>query len=239
MSLPILECPEYKCKLPITGTEVTYRPFKVKEQKILLLAATNEEASKQTLNDIVDSLSGVLKACTFNKVDINNLCSIDFEYLFIKIKSAARGSIEPQLYTCKSKDSTGKICGQDIELDIDFDEIKLNGKIQDNNIKISDDLMIVTKMPTFKMLKEIEDTKDELDIVASLIDIIIYKGESFTDFTKEEAADFIEQFTEDQIAPLAKYFKEIPELSYKKKIKCNKCGTVHDIEVKGLQNFFE
>lgn len=247
MSLPILTCPTSKCTLPVSKTVVEYRPFVVKEQKIMLLAAAAKgpEAPKE----ILASISQVLTLCTFDKVKVEKLSAIDFEYLFIKIKSASAGSIVEQNYICNRevtvKDDEGvetkQKCGGTTSIGIKHDDIKLNKELPSPKIIINDKLIVVLNPPTVDLVNTMTtsgNTTDELRVMAQCVDIIAMGEEIYSDFTTDEMVDFLGQFTESQIAPVIEYFKSLPALVYHSEFKCKKCGFKHKIDIRGIENFF-
>lgn len=237
MSLPVLDAPTAECTLPSTKVTVKYRPFTVKEEKILLLAAA--EQNSKSMRGIYRSVLSILEVCTFGAIDVKCLSTVDFEYLFIKIKTAARGEIEPQIYRCIKKDEDGNKCDTKMPVDIDFDKIKLNKEMPESKIKISDDLLIQLNYPTISQIMDVQgDDMDEIELLAGCIDMIVYKDIVYSDFTKDEINDFIDQFTEEYMQPLTNYFKALPKLTYTKKVICSKCKGKHTIVLEGLHDFF-
>ena len=240
MSLPILTCPTSTLTLPVSKVKVEYRPFIVKEQKIMLLAASDR--SENSTKEIVKSITQVLTLCTFDKIHVDKLSGIDFEYLFIKVKGASIGTATEQNYKCNRKDDEGKVCGHTTGIVVDHEEIKLDKELPDNKIAITDELMIVLEPPSIDIINTMVEggvkNADELKTIAQCVDMVVMGEDTHTDFTLDEMVDFIGSFTEAQISPVIDYFKALPVLTYHAEFKCSKCEYDHVIDIKGLENFF-
>ena len=230
MPLPILEAPTYELNLPSTGKKVKYRPFLVKEYKILLTAL---EADNKEISRVVTELIDV---CTFNKLDVNKLSHFDIEYLFLNIRSKSISEIAEVVITCD--------CGEqiDVAMDLTKAEVKTEGKL-DNKVMITEDLGVVMRYPKFEEIIEIqENTKNEniINLICNCVDAVFTKEEYYdkTSYTNEELEDFINSFSKDQFGKLEDFFRKIPKIQQTLEADCPKCGKHNTATIEGLQYFF-
>jgi hypothetical protein len=229
MALPKLETPTYELILPSTGEKVKYRPFLVKEYKILLTAL---EADTEEIYKIVSDLVDV---CTFNKLKVQDLPNFDIEYLFIHIRAKSVGektSLSLECTNCQSK--------VDFELDITKAEVK---KHPDHvtRILITDNIGLEMRYPIFSEIVDIyENFKSEnvVELLSSCIKTVFTDEEQYTDYTKEELIDFVNAFSRSQFEKLEQFFITMPKIAQKVEQECNKCGTKNEVNLEGLQNFF-
>ena len=197
MTLPSIETPRYELTLPSTDKVIQYRPFLVKEEKILLVAMESNN-NKEILN----ATKEILRACTFEKIDVDTLPIFDIEYIFLQIRSKSVGEIAKFKMLCPDDKET--------YADVEVDQTKLNVQVDDahtNNVLIDENrkLGIVFNYPTLEMTKagfNVDDTNvDTLFDIMSLSINHIYEGEKIypsKDSTKEEMKKFLEQLQESQ-----------------------------------------
>lgn len=243
MALPKIDVPTYETKLISNGKTVKFRPFLVKEQKLFLMAAESSD-----FKEIVDTIKQVLNNCILTEdVNVDELSTFDLEYLFLQLRSKSVGEVVNLQYTCNNKtvDKKGneKVCGGVVKFDVNLAEIKPEIPANHtNNIKITDNLGIVFKYPTFKMLNELENSKsnDALNLIVSCIDYIYDADQIYyaKDTTKEELVDFLENMQQDDFEKLQQFFNTFPKISKELDFKCPKCGYHEVMNVEGLQNFF-
>jgi hypothetical protein len=244
--LPKIDTPLYELELPLLKKKVQFRPFLVKEEKILLMAMESEDE-----NSVVLGIKQIMRNCLLSDIDIEDLPILDFEYLFLNLRARSVGETIDLQYKCNNdipgseEDKTHK-CGNLISLSFNALEVKpeineINGKIQ-----LTPKLGVVLKYPTFKAIENVSltENKNPVDFVSetiiSSIDYI-YDEENIyyaKDTPKEELVDFIDSLTKDQFAMIQKFFEDIPKLSKKIDFKCNKCGYEENIEIQGIQSFF-
>jgi hypothetical protein len=228
MSLPKISSPTFKAKLPSTGREVKYRPFTVKEEKILLMASQSNDTAA-----VVDSIKQIMTNCILDDIDVDKMATFDVEYLFIQLRSKSVDNIM-QLKFVED--------GHTYEVDIDLDDIEVTqGKEKGNHIALNDEVSIVMKYPSFEMIEKLQGSSqdDIVDVIANSIDKIV-NGEEILelgDYTKAEVAAFIESFTSKNMRDIETFFQGMP------KIKMDLVYTTVDgqkktKEVSGLQNFF-
>jgi rubrerythrin len=248
MALPKLVTPEYTLTLPSNKQKVKYRPYLVKEEKVLLTAmetAIDEEKSVQN-ETIRNSTITVINECTFNKVDLNALPEFDIEYLFLNIRAKSRGEIVKPVYTCKQKNEKEELCNTDVEIEVDLTKVKVDFPKEDfSKIMLSDTVGIQFKYLDSASTAIHDKVPDEVEkmfrIMVDSIDYIfdeekIYKG---SETPKKELLDFIEQMDEKTFEKVKKFFDNTPALRKVLKFKCPKCGYKQDITVEGLEDFFD
>ena len=228
--LPKIDTPLYELELPLLKKKVQFRPFLVKEEKILLMAMESEDE-----NSVVLGIKQIMQNCIMTDIDIEDLPILDFEYLFLNLRARSVGETIDLQYKCNNdikgseEDKTHK-CGNLISLSFNALEVKpeineLNGKIQ-----LTPKLGVVLKYPTFKAIENVSITenKNPVDFVSetiiSSIDYIYDEENMYyaKDTPKEELIDFIDSLTKDQFSMIQKFFEDIPKLSKKIDFKCIK-----------------
>lgn len=234
MALPKLnDVPKYETVVPSTQEKIRFRPFLVKEEKVLLIALESGENS-QVSNAIID----IIKSCT-EGVNADNLTAVDIEYLFLKIRSKAVGETSNIRIKCKE-------CDAENELKISLDSVKVPDFPKDNIIQLSDTVTAEMRVPAFKSLINnplIQQGSAANQIFGLMIDAIaaIHTEEEridAKDVSREELAEFLDSMTGPQFAKLKKYVESIPSLKHKEEYTCKDCGEHNDVEIQGLQNFF-
>jgi hypothetical protein len=238
MALPIIETPRYELTLPSTDTIVPFRPFLVKEEKILMIAMESNDNK-----EIISATKEILKACTFDKIDVNKLPLFDIEYIFLQIRSKSVGEISKFKILCPDDRETYA----DVELDLS----KINVQVDDehtNNILIDENkkLGIVFNYPTLEMTQAGFDMAnvdaDKLfDIMTSTIDYI-YEGEKLypaKDSTKEELKTFVESLPQKTFEKIKLFFDTMPQLRHEIEVENPKTKVKSNITLKGIRDFFQ
>ena len=244
MGLPRIVVPEYTLKLPSNGKEVKYRPFLVKEEKILLIAMESEEEQQ-----IVNATKTVIRNCVFGDIDVDVLPTFDIEYLFLWLRGKAKGEVIHLNYKCPT-------CTSNIPVSFNIEDVNVTKtEGHTNKIQLTDDLGIVMIYPNIALQTTIEMVKEESNIdrifrtILLCIDYIYDKEKTYSnkDHTKEEMVEFLESLTDDQFQKISNFFETSPKLEHKIKLECkskpkgkNKkpCGYTEDITLEGLQSFF-
>jgi len=228
MTLPILETPTYELILPSTNKKIKYRPFLVKEYKILLTNVGNDSSEvSRIVIELVDN-------CTFKALDMNKLAHFDIEYLFLNIRAKSISETTELIVNCD--------CGEKIEYSMDLTKIEIK-KEKDfvNKIMLTDNIGVVMRYPKFDEIIKIQDgiSSDKvIELVCDCISAVYTKEEYFDSFTKEEMEIFVNSFTKKQFDLLEEFFRKIPKLVHDISIKCPACGTVNNTKLEGLENFF-
>ena len=242
MPLPKIATPTYELTLPSNKKQIKYRPFLVKEEKILILAMESEESS-----EINNAVKSVLKECILTRgVKIDSLPSFDIEYLFLNIRSKSVGESVDLIITCPDDGET------QVEATVNIDDIKVivpEGHTLD--IKIDDSITIKMKYPSlqefiennFNFNKNI-DSKQTIDksfeIVASCMDQVYTEEEvwSASDLTKKELVEWLQQMDGNQFKGIENFFDTMPKLSHTIKVKNPNTGVVNEVVLEGLSSFF-
>lgn len=245
MALPKLEVPSYEITLPLSKKELKFRPFLVKEQKILLMAMESGD-SKSVQNAIID----VLNTCVLTpNFDLFGTPIIDVEYLFLHLRAKSVGEVVESKYRCNNEveDAEGnkKECGNTMESKVNLTEIvPIQDKEINPEIQLTDKIIVKMSYPQFSIMQSSVDMDNITDVtfklIASCIEYI-YDGEQFyyaNETTTEELVEFIENLSQEHFEKLEEFFNNMPRMTKKVELKCKKCGYNHSFEVEGLENFF-
>ena len=239
MPLPTIATPTYELELPSTGKKIKYRPFLVKEEKLLVLALETEDTKQ-----ISTAIKTVLKNCIQTRgVKIENLPTFDIEYLFLNIRGKSVGEeIEVNLIAPDDEVTS-------VPVTINIDDIKISKKKDHTNkIKLDKTLMMEMKYPSLdEFVKNNFDFDGEVDmdqsfdLIASCIDKIYNEEEvwSTADCTKKEVKDFLEQMNSMQFKEIEKFFDSMPKLSHSVTFTNPKTKVESTVVLEGLASFFE
>ena len=239
MPLPKINTPTYDLVVPSTGKKIKYRPFLVREEKILILALESEDTAQIT-NAVVE----ILSECILTKgVDVTKLATFDIEYLFLNVRSKSVGETVEVNLTCPDDDRTS------VEMEINIDAIKVQKTRGHKNIvKLDDQYSMKLKYPSFDQFIESnfdtsEDTSDvdkSLNMITNCIEMIYDEEESWdaSDSTKKELEDFIEQLNSKQFKTIEKFFETMPKLSHKVKVTNPTTEVESEVVLEGLASFF-
>ena len=236
MALPQINTPTYELEVPSTGEKLKYRPFLVKEEKILMIAMEAEEQ-----NGIINAVKEIVKACTFDKFDVSRLPIFDVEYVFLNIRAKSVGEVSKIKLKCLDDNETF------VETEIDL--TKVNVEMTDghtNKIELTDEMGIIMTYPS---IDTFSNTGAETITAANMITVIsscilqIYdkKGEEIfeaKDSTQKELNDFLEQLNTNQFQEVQKFFDTMPKLTHTVKIKNPKTKKESEIVLSGLNDFF-
>ena len=237
MALPKINTPTYELEIPSTDEKVKYRPFLVKEEKILMIAMEGKEQS-----GIIDAVKQIVESCTFNKFDVSKAPMFDVEYIFLNIRAKSVGEISKIQLKCPDDNETFA------HVEVDLTEVKV--QVDDghtNKIELTDEMGIIMQYPTIDAFQKtnIEEINAEnmLDVIGSCISQIYDKGgeEVFEakDSTKKELVEFIEQLNSKQFADVQKFFDTMPKLTHTVKIENPKTKKKSEIVLSGLNDFFQ
>jgi hypothetical protein len=236
MALPKIDVPIYELTVPSTDEKIKYRPFLVKEEKLLLIAMESGENS-----DILRAVKDIVDSCTFNKMKIGNMPMFDVEYIFLQIRSKAVGEVSTLRVLCLDDMKTYA------KVEVDLNEIEV--RVTDahtNKIELSDEMGVIMKYPTVDSFVEnkIDDISpaNMLDVIVTCIDKIYdKKGEEVfdaKDSTKQELVDFVEQMNTTQFADVQKFFDTMPSLTHEITVKNPKTKKESKVTLNGLNDFF-
>jgi hypothetical protein len=236
MALPKLNTPTYELEIPSTDEKIKYRPFLVKEEKILLMAM---ESGKN--EDIVQAVKDIVLACTFDKLDVSNLPMFDVEYIFLNIRAKSVGEISKLKLLAPDDKKTY------VDTEINLTEVKV--QVDDNHtnkIELENDMGIIMTYPTIDSFMETGiqtvTASNMLDIISScILQIYEKKGEKVynsKDQTKKELTEFIESMNTKQFKQVQVFFDTMPKLKHTIKITNPKTKKTSDVTLSGLNDFF-
>ena len=231
MALPEIATPTYTLTIPSTKKKVKYRPFLVKEQKILILAMENEDQEQ-----ILDAITNTIKSCLITKVDMATLALFDIEYLFLQIRARSISEEIEMRVTCADDGET--------TVDVKFmvDDVKVNfPKGHTNIIKLDDDLTIEMQYPDldyFAKINFMDEKVDEYELVAKCIKRVYVGEDDFTSDSLDESKAWVEGLTNSQFEKIQSFFETMPTLRHVLKVKNPKTKVTNEVVLEGLSDFF-
>ena len=237
MPLPKISTPTYELVLPSSGRKIKYRPFLVKEEKILIIALESQDQKQ-----IGNSIKSILSNCILTRgTKVDKLSTFDIEYLFLNVRGKSVGEQIEVMVTCPDDEKT------QVPMSINIDSIKVEkSKDHKTDIKLDDQYTLKMRYPSLNEFIKTNFSVDEMkvddtfDLIASCIDQIYSEEESWTqeDCTKKEMVEFLEQLNSSQFKEIETFFETMPKLSHKVKVKNPNTGVESEIVLEGLQNFF-
>jgi hypothetical protein len=238
MSLPKIATPSYSLEIPSLKKEIKYRPFLVKEEKILIIAMESEDPKQ-----IAEAVKTVINNCILTRgIKVEQLATFDIEYLFLNIRGKSVGEAVDVLITCPDDEKT------QVPVSINLDDIEIN--IDENHsrdINLDDNLTLRMKYPSMKEFvktnfgNDFNISVDEtFDLIISCIEQVYSEEESWSavDCTKKELSEFIEQLTSTQFKQIEKFFETMPKLSHTIKVKNPNTEVESEVLLEGLSSFF-
>ena len=236
MALPKLTTPTYELEIPSTDEKIKYRPFLVKEEKILMMAMESKASA-----DITQAVKDIVSECTFNKVKIDDMPMFDVEYIFLNIRSKSVGEVSNLKLLCPDDKKTYA------EVAVNLNEVKVQvGDDHTNKIDLGNGMGMIMKYPTIDSFKEsgIKDINpgNMLEVISTCI-LQIFEDEGkkvydTKDQTKQEVIDWIEQLNSKQFKDVQNFFETMPKLKHDIKIKNPKTKKESTITLNGLNDFF-
>ena len=236
MALPKLNTPTYELEVPSTDEKIKYRPFLVKEEKILLMAMESKDNAQ-----IINAVKDIVLSCTFEKVDVSTMPMFDMEYIFLNIRAKSVGEVSKLKLLCPDDKKTYA----DVELDLTEVKVQVDDN-HTNKIELTDDMGMIMTYPTIDSFLEsgIEtiNANNMLDVIGSCV-LQIYEnnGEKVyqaKDQTKKELTEFIESMNSGQFKKLQSFFDTMPKLKHTIKITNPKTKKTSEITLSGLNDFF-
>ena len=241
MALPKLNTPTYELEIPSSDEKISFRPFLVKEEKILLLAM---ESGKQ--DDIIRAVKDIVNECTFNKIDISTLPMFDVEYIFLNIRSKSVGEVSKLKILCPDSgpEDKDKVYA---DVEVNLEDVKV--QVEDdhtNKIDLGNDMGMIMRYPTIDSFKDTGITNitasNMLDVISTcILQIFEKKGEKVyetADQTQKEVNDFIESMNTKQFQDVQKFFDTMPKLKHTIKVKNPKTKKTSEVILTGLNDFF-
>ena len=242
MPLPKINTPTYDLTLPSTGKKIKYRPFLVREEKILIMALETEDMAQIT-NAVIE----ILDECILTKgISVTKLATFDIEYLFLNVRSKSVGETIEVNVTCPDDEKTS------VQVEINIDAIKVQ-KVRGHKdiIKLDDQYSMKLKYPSMTEFVESNfesgndggegnDIDKSLSMITSCIEMIYDNEESWdaSDSSQQELEEFIEQLNSKQFKSIERFFETMPKLSHKVKVTNPKTGVESQVVLEGLASFF-
>jgi|TARA_R110002050_G_scaffold296197_1_gene455874 hypothetical protein len=227
--LPKIETPILKFELPSTGETLRFRPFLVKEEKVLMLASEGKD-----INDMLQAAQQVVSNCCLEDINVEELTIFDLQMLFINLKSKSVGQEQDFTLSCGE-------CKQNINYTLDLDSVKVQGLDNpiDNFIKVTDEVGILLKYPTTKAVTTIID--DDAEIMRHCIEHIVSGEETLNpaDETKEEMTEFIDNLPVAVYTQIKEFFINMPRVEHLIEFKCSACEKENVVLINGYEHFFD
>ena len=232
MALPQLATAKYELTLPSTGEKVEYRPFLVKEEKILMIAQSTGGQP-----DILRAVEQIIDSCTFGKLNVKTLPMFDLEYVFLQLRSKSVGSDTEVQITCPDDRETK------VSVSINLDDIRCVKEVgHDNNIKLTDNIGIIMDYPRITSASMIvdSDTETAFSVIKDCVRQI-YDAENVhdkNDMDDGELNEFLESMSHEQFEKIQNFFDTMPKVKHTVKVKNPNTGVESDVVLEGLNAFF-
>ena len=235
MALPKLNTPTYNLELPSTGKKIQYRPFLVKEQKVLMMA---QETKNE--NELANAMGQLVSACTFGAIDADTSPMFDIEYIFLKIRTKSVGSNVKLNITCPDDGET------QVKFELDLDEVEVN-MLDDhtNEAQITDDIKIIFRYPVLRDIANLKENSNDVDrifhVLGKCIDEIHFGDDVYrkSDMTENDINDFIDQLSSLQFEKLSEFFNGMPKLRHVIQVTNPKTKKKSEVVLEGLESFLE
>ena len=243
MGLPIIAVPNYQLTIPSSGEVMNYRPFLVKEEKILLIAMESDDEVQMT-----SAIKNIIENCVKNKVDVDNMPMFDIEYIFLQLRAKSKGEEIDMSFPCEK-------CKKPIPIKVDLSKVEVTRtEGHTNKIPLSEDVGVMMKYPSMEIQKQIKEDKTEVEnifsTIISCIDSIWDKETVYStkDHTAEELNTFLESLPDNSFTKIQKFFDTVPKLKHEFELKCiskngkgkkaSICGWKDTKTLEGLGSFF-
>ena len=232
MALPKLEIPTYPIEVPSLNKRVNFRPFLVKEEKVLMIAQETEDETK-----ILPIIKDIVKACSFEKLDPDDCTASDLEFIFLRLRAKSVGETVTVRIKCEE-------CDEYANVKINLEDITIS-EVNDisNTIEISDSIGMILKPLSIKDTERIDDKNPEKAFNQTVIYSIesIYDADSVylaSESTDKELIEFVDSLSHSHLEKIQEYIQNIPKLQYIAKFKCEECGHKNEIVLEGIDSFF-
>ena len=232
MALPRIDTPTYQLTLPSTQEPIDYRPFLVKEQKIIMMA---QESSDE--KQMIRAMTDLITSCTFEKIDISTLPTFDVEYMFLKIRGKSAGETVELNLICPDDQETK------VPTKVNLDDIQVQMTVEHTNeIVITDTIKLYLRYPMFKdamMFTQSSQTQDVFKLLNACIVKISYGDTEYNrvDITDKDIEEFIDQLNTDQFEKVVNFFNTMPKLRHVVDVTNPKTKVKSEVLLEGLQSF--
>ena len=234
MALPKMDLPSYELEVPSTKKKIKFRPFLVKEEKVLLMALETDDEK-----NIKNAVFELLKACISTRIKLENLASFDLEYIFLNIRAVSVGEIVQMNITCQDDEKT------QVKYNLNLTDVNvIFPKGHDSKIMLTDTLGVIMKYPSFDGFIQGQFTNNkEFDVIKVIAESIdqIFEGEEVYDestTSKKEFVQFVEGLTTPQLEKIQEFFETAPRLEHSFKVTNPSTGKESDYTLRGLASFF-
>ena len=235
MALPQVNSSRYSTKLPSTGVEIEYRPYLVKEEKIMMVALESKD-NKQ----IVGAMKDVAQACILTDVDVDKLTAFDLEWMFLQLRSKSVGEKADVKLKCQVEG-----CGGMTDVSIDLSDVEMDDYEPNRVIQLNSDVGVQMVYPSVNLVEKYDEEKLKnvdgvFDMIIDCLDTIYDKDDVYQvkDERREDVRDFVESLTSGQFSQLAEFMQKIPMVKKQVEWCCSKCEANNKMELRGLQSFF-
>ena len=240
MALPQVNASRYTATIPSTGKEIEFRPFLVKEEKLLMVALESKDNKL-----IMRTLKDVINNCTFSEVVVDELASFDLEYMFLQLRSKSVGETAKIAIKCEKCDASSNH-------NVNLEDIKMDMPKDNKVVMLTDNVGMEFKYPSVNAMQNINVSDDlesmspeakmqaTMDLILLSLDNIFDADEihSADNYKESELVEFIDGLNSSQFAKVTEWFGNMPALTHNLKWECKECGHKNDIELRGLQSFF-
>lgn len=245
MALPKLNSPIYELTLPSSGKQVKYRPFLVKEQKLLLMALESKDQK-----EMMRAMKQIINNCALDKIDVEQLPMFDLEYFFIKLRARSVGEvIDLQLMHPNGINSDMNTCEHVTKSRMNLMDVEVQKEEgHTNKILVDEENMVgvCLRYPTMALAEKLQAVSQKsqietvLDLVAESIEYIYDKDNVYPakESTRKELLEFVNDLSQDQFRRLTDFFNNMPKLKHTIKWRCAECGCEDSVEIEGMANFF-
>lgn len=260
--LPKLNAPKYQLEIPSTKKKIDYRPFLVKEQKLLLMALESKDPV-----EMQKAMERIIEDCTFGKVNLDDLAPFDIEYIFLRIRAKSVGEVSALAFKCLNEvdkpkyrrdEDTGEMvqigiergeCNANIKVDINLEDVTVDTSgMKSNKIVVGEtekgEVGIILRYPSATALKGIKEDIGAAKLLDEMLSYCIkevYEGDNvFTqnDFSKEEMLTFIDSISTEKMEEIGKFFASIPKISKEIDLVCPSCANKTKYTIEGIEGFF-
>jgi len=235
MALPRVNTPDYTLELPSTGEKVKYRPFLVKEQKILMMAQDTKDE-----NELANAMSKLVSSCTHGTLDASTAPLFDIEYVFLKIRSKSVGSKVDLMVLCPDDEKT------QVKVKLDLDDINVTMTDDHvNEVYITDDIKVVFRYPILDDIKSVSTNPNDVTRVFNVLNKCIteihFNDDVYqkSDMTEKDINEFIDQLTAAQFEKMSDFFNSMPKLRHVVKVTNPKTKVKSEVVLEGLESFLE
>jgi hypothetical protein len=233
MALPNISTPEFTTKIPSTGEEIKFRPFLVREEKILLMALEGEDQ-----DEIQNTIVKILEGCILTPIDMTKLAMFDIEYLFLQLRGKSVGEV----LNLKVGHQKGK-CDHKTDVEIKIDDIKVVGKIPESKVMLTDTVGVKLKFLNMADVTKVSNAKGNdneklFNVINKCIEYIFDEEQVYNDFNEKEIEDWVNNLNQSQFQKIVGFIESMPKLQHEITWTCEKCGKKETIKLEGLQSFF-